>query len=56
METKTTLVVVLVVALAGILANGEDCPVEVSALCPAGNGPPEYLAHPDDCGKYCVRM
>lgn len=65
MQTKATLLAVLVVALAGTLVNGQitdpteepkiPCSDEVSALCPEIDGEtPEYFANPDDCSKFCV--
>lgn len=63
MQTKATLVAVLVVVVAGALVSGSplgteepriQCPQEVSDLCPETDGPvPEYFGHPDDCSKFC---
>lgn len=65
MQTKATLMAVLVVAVAGTLVNGQtfqttevpriQCSEEVSALCPEEDGTtPEYFGDPDDCSKFCV--
>lgn len=63
MQTKATLVAMLVAAVAGTLVSGSPlateepripCPQEVSDLCPETDGAyPVYFAHPDDCTKFC---
>ncbi|KAK8396892.1 hypothetical protein O3P69_005105 [Scylla paramamosain] len=56
--------IVLAVAFLGTLVCGVPrgtevpkipCPSEVSDKCPSVDGPtPVYLAHPNDCTKFCV--